>query len=182
MTAEGNRYVLVACECFTRWFETYAIRNQEALTVAKVLVNEMFCRFSPLSSYTQIRGDNSRQEICALLQIHKTRTTAYHPHCNDCTLLDMLSTVVKDHPSDRVGPVNTESVFSVKFMFSCIHPFYLMYGCHLMYVPHMKFITLLGVYAYKLCNDLKEACVLARQNGINEDKWQKALYDVKVHR
>ena len=108
----------------------------------------------PLSSYTQIRGDNSRQEICALLQIHKTCTTAYHPHCNglvekfNCTLLDMLSTVVKDHPSDRVGPVNTESVFSVKFMFSCIHPFYLMYGCQvklpvdLMYVPHMKFITL----------------------------------------
>ena len=85
----------------------------------------------PLSSYTQIRGDNSRQEICALLQIHKSRTTAYHPHCNglvekfNCTLLDMLSTVVKDHPSDRVGPVNTESVLSVKFMFF-MHPSFLL--------------------------------------------------------
>ena len=46
VTAESNRYVLVACECFTRWFETHAIRNQEALTVAKVLVNEMFCHYS----------------------------------------------------------------------------------------------------------------------------------------
>ena len=42
------------------------------------------------------------REICALLQIHKTCMTAYHPHCNglverfNSTLLDMLSTVVKD--------------------------------------------------------------------------------------
>eukprot|EP00731_Ephydatia_muelleri_P039179 Em1183g1a len=86
VTAQGNKYVLVACDCFTRWVEVYAIQNQEALTVAKMLVDEMFCRFSPPE---QLHSDQGRQfeadllkEVCTLLQIHKTRTTAYHPHCN----------------------------------------------------------------------------------------------------
>eukprot|EP00731_Ephydatia_muelleri_P026491 Em0018g591a len=86
VTAQGNKYVLVACDCFTRWVEVYAIQNQEALTVARMLVDEMFCRFSPPE---QLHSDQGRQfeadllkEVCTLLQIHKTRTTAYHPHCH----------------------------------------------------------------------------------------------------
>ena len=46
-TEDGCKYVMVAVDCFTRWVEVYAIRNQEATTVAKKLVDEMFCRFSP---------------------------------------------------------------------------------------------------------------------------------------
>ena len=43
----GNNYILVAGDYFTRWVEAYPIPNQEAITVAKKLVDEMFCRFSP---------------------------------------------------------------------------------------------------------------------------------------
>ena len=42
----GNSYVLVAGDYFTRWMEAYPIRNQEASTVARVLVDQWFCRFS----------------------------------------------------------------------------------------------------------------------------------------
>ena len=34
-TEDGCKYVMVAVDCFTRWVEVYAIRNQEATTVAK---------------------------------------------------------------------------------------------------------------------------------------------------
>eukprot|EP00731_Ephydatia_muelleri_P011946 Em0006g840a len=85
-TEDGCKYVMVAVDCFTRWVEVYAIRNQEATTVAKKLVDEMFCRFSPPE---QLHSDQGRQfesdlvkEICELLQIRKTRTTPYHPQCN----------------------------------------------------------------------------------------------------
>ena len=43
----GNSYVLVAGDHFTKWMEAYAIPNQEAITVARKLTDEMFCRFSP---------------------------------------------------------------------------------------------------------------------------------------
>ena len=45
------------------------------------------------------------KEICDILKIKKTRTSAYHPQCDDglverfnLTLLSMLSTTTKDHP------------------------------------------------------------------------------------
>ena len=199
VTAQGNKYVLVACDCFTRWVEVYAIQNQEALTVAKMLVDEMFCRFSPPE---QLHSDQGRQfeadllkEVCTLLQIHKTRTTAYHPHCNGLverfnrTLLDMLSTTVKDHKMDwdqcirRVCLAYNSSVHAS----TGYSPFYLMYGrqvnlpVDLMYgsTPHEACTW--GDYAHTLRNNLTEAYVLARRKGITEHKRQKALYDVKVH-
>ena len=46
-TSDENKYVLVAVDYFTRWTEAYGIPNQEAATVAKKLVDEVFFRFSP---------------------------------------------------------------------------------------------------------------------------------------
>ena len=39
----GNRYLLVTMDYFTKWPEVYAILNQEASTVADVLVSNFFC-------------------------------------------------------------------------------------------------------------------------------------------
>lgn len=79
-----------------------------SLTVARKLVDEVFCRFSPPE---QLHSDQGRQfellllaEVCRLLGIHKTRTTAYQPQSDglvehwNWTLLHNLSTCVKDHP------------------------------------------------------------------------------------
>ena len=57
-TDDGNKYVLVVVDYFTRWTEAYGIRNQEAATVAKKLVDEVFCRFSPPE---QLHSDQGRQ-------------------------------------------------------------------------------------------------------------------------
>ena len=44
-STNGNKYILVASDYFTRWAEAYAIPNQEATTVATKLIDNMFCRF-----------------------------------------------------------------------------------------------------------------------------------------
>ena len=79
----GNRYLLVAMDYFTKWGEAYAIPNMEASTVADMLTNEMFFRFSPPE---RLHSDQGRQfeanllkEVCRILQIKKTRTSPYHP-------------------------------------------------------------------------------------------------------
>ena len=41
-TDEGSKYVPVAVDCFTRWVEVYGTPNQEATTVARKLVDEIF--------------------------------------------------------------------------------------------------------------------------------------------
>ena len=80
-TSGDNRYVLVAGDYFTKWVEAYDISNQEAGTVAKKLVDQLFCRFSPPE---QLHSDQGRQfesqllqEICALLKITCSHMKSY---------------------------------------------------------------------------------------------------------
>ena len=79
----GNKYVLIIGDYFSKWTEAYAIPNQEATTVARVLVEEFLARFS---IPRQIHSDQGRnfeskvsQEMCKLLGMDKTRTTPLHP-------------------------------------------------------------------------------------------------------
>ena len=107
-TNNGNKYILVAEDYFTRWLEAWLIPNQETKTVAEKLLNELFFRFSLPD---QILSDQGQQcesalvaELRSVLQIEKFRTTAYHLQGDElveranCTLLSMLSTVVDGHP------------------------------------------------------------------------------------
>ena len=84
--------------------EAFPLPNQEATTVAKKLVDEIFLRFS---APEQLHFDQGRQfesqlitEVCKLLNINKTRTTPYHPQCDGLverfnrTLLNMLPKII----------------------------------------------------------------------------------------
>jgi hypothetical protein len=39
---QGNLYLLIAMDYFTKWPEVYPIPNQEALTIAETLVTNFF--------------------------------------------------------------------------------------------------------------------------------------------
>ena len=110
------------------------------MTVATKLTQELFFRFSLPE---QLHSDQGRlfkslliSEMCKLLQIHKSRTTPYHPQGDGLverfnrTLLDMLSTNIKDHQGtweDHIRAVcmayNTSVQPTTGFT-----PFYLMFG------------------------------------------------------
>ena len=42
----GNSYILVVADYFTKWMKAFPLPNQEATTVANKLVDEVFLRFS----------------------------------------------------------------------------------------------------------------------------------------
>ena len=198
-TEDGCKYVMVAVDCFTRWVEVYAIRNQEATTVAQKLVDEMFCRFSPPE---QLHSDQGRQfesdlvkEICELLQIRKTRTTPYHPQCNGMverfnrTLLDMLSTAVGNHQADWQQHIRKLCLAYNSSVHSStgFTPFFLMFGrqaklpIDLMYGTNQMEPNTTSEYARCLKDALQEAYALVRERCQAEHKRQKELYDQKVH-
>ncbi|KAK3894240.1 hypothetical protein Pcinc_002002 [Petrolisthes cinctipes] len=68
---------------FTKWLEAYAIPDQEAATVAQVLVDQFFCRFGMPQELHSDQGRNFESavfcESCKLLGIKKTRTTPLRP-------------------------------------------------------------------------------------------------------
>ena len=198
-TQSGNSYVLVVADYFTRWVEAFPIRNQEATTVAKKLVEEVFCRFSPPE---QLHSDQGRQfesflvaEVCRLLGIQKTRTTAYHPQSDGLverwnrTLLHNLSTCVKDHPEsweDYVRAIcmayNTSVHATTGFT-----PFYLMFGrqaklpVELMYgTPEPESLTSTE-YANRLKSSLTEAYQSVRLRTARQLEHQAELYNQKLH-
>ncbi len=109
-TENGNKYLLITMDYFTKWPEAYPLPNQEASTVADVLVKEFICRFGvPL----EIHSDQGRNfesklfaEICRLLGMKKTRTTPLHPQSDGMverfnrTLLAQLSKFVDHNQRD----------------------------------------------------------------------------------
>lgn len=66
---------------FTKWAEAFPMHNQEAVTVADILVREFVSRFGlPLELHSD-QGRNFEAkifaEMCQLREIKKTRTTPY---------------------------------------------------------------------------------------------------------
>ena len=106
---DGSKYILVLVDAFTKWVEAYPLPDQEATTCMDAAYAGFFARFGlPL----QLHSDQGRnfestlvKELCALAEVHKTRTTLFHP-CSDGlteranrTILQMLRTTT-DHPQD----------------------------------------------------------------------------------
>ena len=126
----GNSYVLVAGDQFIKWMEV-CHPNQEAITVARKITDEMFCRFSPPE---QLHSDQGRQfesdfikHICKILNVQKTRTSPYHPQCDGLverfnrTLLHMLATTTREHPKLRLRRRDTEGIHGVQHKCAGIH-------------------------------------------------------------
>ena len=82
----GNKYILVVGNYFTKWMEAYAIPNQETPTIAKVLAEEFICRYGVPRIIQSDQGRNFEShiftELCKILDIDKSRSSALHPQTN----------------------------------------------------------------------------------------------------
>ncbi len=79
----GNQWVMVVGDYCTKWMEAYPLPDATASTVALKLVNEFVCRFGVPQELHSDQGTNFEScvfsEMCRVLGITKTRTTAYNP-------------------------------------------------------------------------------------------------------
>ena len=109
-TSHGNRHILVAMDHFSKWCEAFLTKDQKATPVSNILLNKVFSRFGPPVVLHSDQGANFEsnllQEICDLMGIAKTRTTAYHPQCDgqverqNRTLQNMLAAFASEHRDD----------------------------------------------------------------------------------
>eukprot|EP00731_Ephydatia_muelleri_P031382 Em0022g896a len=200
-SGNGNSYILVVGDYFTRWMEAYPIQNQEAVTVAQKLVDEIFCRFSVPE---QLHSDQGRQfesavikEICNLLHIEKTRTTAYHPQSDGLverfnrTLLSMLTTCGRSHPfewEDHIRKVCFAYNTSVQAT-TGYSPFFLMFDRQARLPIDLMYGTECGnsvtktvpEYVTKLSEAFVEAYAAVRDTMGAKLQRQKEFYNKKVH-
>jgi hypothetical protein len=109
-TARGSVYILTCIDAFTKWTEAFPIPNKEAAVVARVLVEQVFCRFGVPIALLSDNGnevDSSiMREICQLLDIDKLHTTFYKASTNSVleryhrTLNSMLGKVINEKQTD----------------------------------------------------------------------------------
>jgi transposase InsO family protein len=106
----GFIWILTCIDPFTKWVEAFPIRNKEAETVARTLVEQVFTRFgvpiAMLSDCGKEVDGNLMKAVCRLLNIDKMHTTFYKPSTNSAierlhrTMNSMLGKVVAEHQKD----------------------------------------------------------------------------------
>ena len=82
-TENGNEYIIVLGDYFSKWVDAWAVPNHSAQTVADKLVTEFFTKFG---CPVQIHADQGREFqselfrlVCKKLGIYQTRTVPYRP-------------------------------------------------------------------------------------------------------
>jgi hypothetical protein len=101
--------ILTVTDHFTRWVEAFPLREATAANIARCVV-DFVCRFGmPLELHSD-QGKNVDghliREVCELLGVRKTHTTAYHPSSNAITerengvIKNMLSAYVNKRQTD----------------------------------------------------------------------------------
>ena len=86
LTEDKNKYILVIGDYFTRWMEAYSLPSQHTERIADKLVHEFIARFGTPFEIHSDQGRNFEsflfKEVLKLLEVKKTRTTAYRPKSN----------------------------------------------------------------------------------------------------
>ena len=109
-SSSGNCYIIVIIDLFSKWVEAFPIKSTDSDTLAKLVVDEVICRYGVLSCLHSDQGENLTSNLmatlCKRLNIEQSCTSAYHLQGNgqverfNCTLEAMLATVINDHQTD----------------------------------------------------------------------------------
>jgi len=91
---QGNRYVLVVTDLFSKWTEAFPLKSTDSETLAKVLTDEVIFRYGIPSSLNSDQGANLTSNLISSLYqklgITQTRTSVYPPRgmhrLNDLTI------------------------------------------------------------------------------------------------
>lgn len=197
LSNQGNHYVLVAIDYFTKFAEAYPLPNQEAKTAAQCLVNNFFCRYGTPQFLHSDQGKTFEStlfsEVCKLMHINKTRTSPYHPRGDglvermNSTILNIVKSITDGSSSDwdlelpkalmaYNSSVQETTGFTPSLMFfgrEMRLPIDLVVGSAEEETP--------SKHVEKLKENVERAYRIAREHGLEQQKRQKELYDRKVH-
>ena len=107
MSLQGNEYILVAQDYFSKWPFAVPMRDQKAERIVRILKDQIFTVVGPPEKLHSDQGRNFESyilsELCKAFRITKSRTTPYHPMGDGLvermnrTLLSLLRTYTESH-------------------------------------------------------------------------------------
>jgi hypothetical protein len=195
LSSRGYRYIIVFIDHFTRWVEAFPMRKNDAETCARLLVEQIVCRYGAPQKLLSDRGSpflsSLAYKVYKLMNIHKLNTTAYHPQTNgmverfNSTLVAMLAMYVSIDQKDwdRYIPYCVFAYNTSRHEMNRFTPFFLLFGrqatlpvdvfCRVDNAPYLS----MNEYAQDIIRKMRIAHSLARRNQreINNAIHTKAL-------
>ena len=109
LTTEGHKYLLVAIDHFSRFSILVPLTDKTATSVARALIDEVFCKFNTPKVLLSDNGTEFNNQIlnaiCKEYGITKTNVLAYHPASNG--LVERNNLKIINHLRTMVGDVST---------------------------------------------------------------------------
>ena len=197
-SVNGNKFALVVTDYFTKYVEIFPLPNQEATSVATVLVRDFFSRYGVPHFLHSDQGSQFESklfsEVCSLLGISKTRTTPFHPQSdglserNIKTLSRMIAMTTQSQVNwDEHLPFISMAYRATPQCSTGLSPNFMMFGREL----SMPVDIMIGApidqplseldYIKNLQSKLTEAYKLARLNLKSSAARQKKYYNAHTH-
>ncbi|BHF73008.1 hypothetical protein SprV_0401608100 [Sparganum proliferum] len=194
-SARGDRFILVMVDCFTKMAEAVPLPDASAPTVARAIFNGWICRWGAPDQLHSDRGSSFEScvvhELCKVLKIKKTRTTAYHPQGNgqvertNRTLINLLRAFVDRNSAstwDEALPACMLAYRSTENATTQHTPFFLTCGREMqlpedLHLPPIHPVENVDTYASRMKKALRIASEEARLHLQEGQRRQKAFYD-----
>ena len=192
----GKQYAIVFMDYLTKWPEVYATSNQESLTIAKLIAEQIVPRHGVFRRLLSDRGgcflSRLITDLYQLLGIEKKNTTAYHPQGDGLverfnrTLTEMLAkTVAGDKRDwDKRLPFVLFSYRTTPQESTQETPFHLLYGRDpvlptelVLQPPTERSVVQLDSYVGEVKENLQSAWALAQNQIKKAQEHQKRNYD-----
>ena len=200
ISKNGNRYILVFVDLFTKYVVAKAIPNMTAETVANVFFQEIVCRYG---APEKLLSDRGQQFMSSLMQftreifsVQGLFTAAWNPRCDGMTersnqtIVRCLSFLVNSQHDDwderlpaAVYAYNT----TLCFRSTDYTPYYLIFGRHSMGPADLQLVIPQNTpnhvqdYVTHLVNNLDEAADMARENISRHQDEMKEYFNKSVH-
>ena len=139
-SVNGNKYIHVFTEYFTKYAETAAAKTQDAQVTAELFNRLVITRHGTPEKLLTDRGKNFQSNLflslCEIMDVKKKNTTSYHPQTDslperfNSTLINMVSKYVSNHQKDW-DEFLSEVTFAYNTSFQesiCDSPYFLIYG------------------------------------------------------
>ena len=135
LTEARNWYVVEFMNHLTKWAEAFTVPDQSTETIARLLVEEIFCRHGAPQELLSDHGANFLSNVCQILKIKKVNTSGHHPQMDglvekfNSTLTNMLAkSAVKNSNWDTCLPFLLFAYRATVQESVRESPFYLLYG------------------------------------------------------
>ena len=195
VTWSGNRYITVFMEYLTKWPEIFPVKNADAITIAKLLTEEIIPRHGAPRTLLSGRGKNFLSslvlEVCKLYSIKKLNTTAYHPQTDglvekmNSTLCQTLLMFVSKHQKDWdiFIPAALMAFRTSHCAATGESPFYLLYGrepllpMDVSLLPPTDPTSSIAEHRRRIVTQIELAQRLAKENIMRAQQTMKKRYD-----